>query len=219
MSSINREKIREAMTLYGVTDSAWETEDVTLYEQVEEALRGGVTCIQIREKEATYEEFLEKASDIVQLCKQYKVPCLINDEVELAVVCNADGVHVGQSDMKADNVREKIGTDKILGVTIKSVEEALEAQAHGADYIGVGAMFNTSTKLDVDTIDHQLVKEICNAVDIPVVAIGGIGASNLHQLEGLGIDGVAVVSAIFASDDITEACKKLKLQAIKVASN
>ena len=158
------------MRLYAVTDRSW-LRGRTLYEQVEEALQGGVTFVQLREKTLSEEEFLEEAKKIKGLCKKYRVPFIINDKVEIAIACDADGVHVGQNDMKAENVREKLGPDKIIGVSARTVEQALLAQEQGADYIGSGACFATSTKQDANVIDHEELKRICKAVDIPVVAI------------------------------------------------
>lgn len=196
------------MLLYAVTDRAW-LKEKTLYMQVEEALKGGATLIQLREKEMNQEEFQEEALSIKQLCKKYGVPFIINDNVEIAIKCGADGIHVGQHDMQAQNVRELIGDDMILGVSAQTVEQALTAQKNGADYLGVGAVFTTSTKLDADTVAHETVREICDAVSIPVVAIGGIYKHNILNLSGTGVDGVALVSAIFASENIENECKEL----------
>lgn len=197
------------MLLYAVTDRAWIGKQ-SLYEQVESALKGGVTCVQLREKELNEEEFLNEAMEISALCKQYGVPFFINDNVEIAIKCHADGIHVGQKDMKATQVRRKVGNDMIIGVSVHSVEEALEAVENGADCLGVGAMFSTSTKTDVDVLSKETLRDICAAVDIPVVAIGGIGKNNISQLAGTGVDGVALVSAIFASDDIENECRLLR---------
>lgn len=200
---------KEDMRLYAVTDRSW-LRGRTLYEQVEEALQGGVTFVQLREKTLSEEEFLEEAKKIKGLCKKYRVPFIINDKVEIAIACDADGVHVGQNDMKAENVREKLGPDKIIGVSARTVEQALLAQEQGADYIGSGACFATSTKQDANVIDHEELKRICKAVDIPVVAIGGISEENALELGGSGVDGIAVVSAIFAKENIKEAAEKLR---------
>lgn len=201
--------IKEAMALYAVTDRGW-LKDQTLLEQVKEALEGGATFVQLREKKLDEETFLQEAIEIQKLCKEYDVPFVVNDNVEIAYKMNADGVHVGQKDMEAGKVREKLGPDKIIGVTANTVETALRAQESGADYIGVGAVFGTTTKEDAETITHEQLKEICAAVDIPVVAIGGISKDNVLQLAGTGIDGIAVVSAIFAQADIVSATKELK---------
>lgn len=199
---------KKHMLLYAVTDRAW-LKGKTLYEQVKEALEGGATCIQLREKNMSEEDFLKEALSIKELCKKHGVPFLINDNVAVAVKCKADGIHVGQHDMKAQNVRELIGEEMILGVSAQTVEQALLAEKNGADYLGVGAVFTTSTKLDADSVKHETLKEICSAVSIPVVAIGGIYKHNILELSGTGVDGVALVSAIFASEDIESECKQL----------
>ena len=197
------------MLLYAVTDRAWVGKQ-SLYEQVESALKGGVTCVQLREKELDDESFLKEAIEISALCKQYGVPFFVNDNVEVAIKCKADGIHVGQEDMEAAQVRQRVGDDMIIGVSVHSVEEALEAVRNGADCLGIGAAFSTSTKTDVDVLPRESFRDICDAVDIPVVAIGGINKSNIAELAGTGIDGVALVSAIFAADDIESECRLLR---------
>ena len=197
------------MLLYAVTDRAWVGKQ-SLYEQVESALKGGATCVQLREKELDDENFLNEAMEISSLCRQYGVPFFINDNVEIAIKCHADGIHVGQDDMEASQVRQRVGDDMIIGVSVHSVEEALEAVKNGADCLGVGAMSSTSTKTDVSVLPKETLCDICAAVDIPVVAIGGIGKSNISQLAGTGVDGVALVSAIFAADDIENECRLLR---------
>ena len=200
---------KKAMLLYAVTDRAWVGKQ-SLYEQVESALKGGATCVQLREKELDDDAFLNEAIEISALCKQYGVPFFINDNVEIAIKCHADGIHVGQEDMEAAQVRQRVGNDMMIGVSVHSVEEALEAVRNGADCLGVGAMFSTSTKTDVNVLPKETLRDICAAVDIPVVAIGGIGKSNISQLAGTGVDGVALVSAIFAADDIESECRLLR---------
>ena len=200
---------KKTMLLYAVTDRAW-TGKQSLYEQVEAALKGGVTCVQLREKELDDETFLEEAVEIAALCKKYEVPFFINDNVDIAVKCKADGIHVGQEDMMAAQVRQKVGEDMMIGVSVHTVEEALEAVKNGADCLGVGAMFSTSTKTNIEVLSKEVLKDICAAVDIPVVAIGGITKSNISQLVGTGIAGVALVSAIFAVDDIENECRQLR---------
>ena len=200
---------KKAMLLYAVTDRAWVGRQ-SLYEQVESALKGGATCVQLREKELDDEAFLNEAVEISALCRRYGVPFFINDNVEIAIRCHADGIHVGQEDMEAAQVRRKVGDDMIIGVSVHSVEEAVEAVKNGADCLGVGAMFSTSTKTDVSILPKETLCDICAAVDIPVVAIGGIGRSNISQLSGTGVDGVALVSAIFAADDIESECRILR---------
>lgn len=200
----------EYMRLYAVTDRMW-TGKQTLMEQVEDALKGGATCVQLREKELDEESFLQEAYEMKALCEKYGVPFFINDNVEIAIKCKADGIHVGQDDMEASNVRALVGEDMMIGVSVNCVEQALAAVQAGADCLGVGAMFNTSTKLDADSVSFETLKEICNAVDIPVVAIGGISKENMMQLKGTDVDGVALVSAIFGAENIEEECKELRL--------
>ena len=198
---------KKYMLLYAVTDRAWVGKQ-SLYEQVESALKGGATCVQLREKELNDDEFLAEAIEIGALCRKYSVPFFVNDNVDVAVKCHADGVHVGQEDMAASKVREKIGDGMMLGVSVHTVEEALKAVENGADCLGVGAMFSTSTKANV--LPKETLRDICAAVDIPVVAIGGISESNIMQLSGTGVDGVALVSAIFGAEDIESECRTLK---------
>lgn len=200
---------KKAMLLFAVTDRAWVGKQ-SLYEQVESALKGGATCVQLREKELDDETFLKEALEISALCKRYEVLFFINDNVEIAIKCHADGVHVGQDDMEAAKVRRKVGEQMLIGVSVHTVEEALEAVKNGADCLGVGAMFSTSTKTDVNVLPKETLCDICEAVDVPVVAIGGIGKSNISQLTGTGVDGVALVSAIFAADDIEKECRLLR---------
>lgn len=200
---------KKDLLLYAVTDRAW-VGDKTLYEQVEQAIRGGVTMVQLREKHLDEAQFYQEALEIKELCGRYGIPFLINDNVALACKVQADGVHVGQDDMAASDVRAMIGPDKILGVSAQTVDQAMAAQQAGADYLGVGAVFSTSTKLDACEVTKQTLAEICDAVDIPVVAIGGIKKHNIMELAGTGIDGVALVSAIFAAEDIAQECTALR---------
>ena len=206
---------KKSLLLYAVTDRTWLNGE-TLYKQVEKAIKGGVTFVQLREKNLDEKSFLNEALEIQILCKKYNIPFVINDNVEIARKINADGVHVGQSDMKAENVRAILGNDKILGVSAQTVEQALYAQKEGADYIGVGAVFPTGSKLDADNVSLDTLKEICRAVNIPVDAICGIGIDNVSKLKNSGITGIAVISAIFASDDIELATKNLKEETKKV---
>lgn len=199
---------RSDLALYAVTDRSW-LGGKNLVQQVEEALKGGITMLQLREKELDYDSFLNEAVQIKKLCNKYNVPFLINDNVDIAIECGADGVHVGQSDMDALNVREKLGNEKIIGVSAQTVDQAIKAQESGADYLGVGAVFSTSTKKDAQEVTFDTLKSICNSVSIPVVAIGGISKNNISLLTGSGIAGAAVVSAIFAQPDITSACLEL----------
>ena len=200
---------KHTMLLYAVTDRAWVGQQ-TLYQQVESALKGGVTCVQLREKHLDDAAFLQEANEIHALCQQYGVPLFINDNVDVAVQCHAEGIHVGQEDMAAAQVRQRVGEGVMIGVSVHSVQEALDAVVHGADCLGVGAAFATHTKEDVNVLPHETLKAICDAVDIPVVAIGGIHKDNILQLKGTGVDGVALVSAIFSAPDIEAECKELK---------
>lgn len=201
---------KKSMLLYAITDSKWIGKQ-TLYEQVELAIKGGVTCVQLREKHLDKEHFLKEAISIRELCKRHNILFIINDNVDIAIECGADGVHVGQNDMNALEVRERIGKNMILGVSAHNVAEAIQAEKNGADYLGVGAVFSTSTKSDASVLSHETLKQICNTVSIPVVAIGGINKKNIHMLSGSGIDGIAVISAIFSSNDIENEAKQLHL--------
>ena len=203
------------LLLYAVTDRAW-LGQATLAQQVEQAIQGGVSCVQLREKELDSAAFAQEAVQIRQLCRRYRVPFLINDNVDLALRCDADGVHVGQHDMAAAEARRLLGRDKILGVSVQTVEQAVAAQQQGADYLGVGAVFPTASKADADSVPYASLQAICQAVDIPVVAIGGIALSNVQQLAGSGICGIAVISAIFASPDIAQAAQQLRAAVTKV---
>lgn len=206
---------KESLLLYAVTDRHW-LNGKTLYSQVEEALNGGATFIQLREKDLSEDSFQAEALEIQKLCKERHVPFVLDDDVDLAVKINADGVHVGQSDMEAGRVREKIGPDKILGVSAQTVDEAIKAEKEGADYLGVGAVFPTSSKDDAEPVSHETLSAICQAVSIPVIAIGGITRDNVTELKGSGIVGIAVISAIFAQSDIEAATKDLKSQVQKI---
>ena len=173
-------------------------------------------CVQLREKELEREAFLEEAIEMKALCARYGVPFIVNDDVEIAIKCKADGIHVGQKDMEAENVRALVGDNMMIGVSTQTVEQAKAAQKAGADYLGVGAMLNTMTKLDASEVSDQTLKEICKSVSIPVVAIGGIKKDNILALSGTGVDGVALVSAIFAADDIETECKELRILSEKM---
>jgi len=197
------------LLLYAVTDRSW-LKGKTLYQQVEETLQGGATFIQLREKDLSEAEFLEEARELKMLCRGYGVPFVINDNVEIAKAVDADGVHVGQSDMEAGDVRAALGPDKIIGVSAQTVEQAILAEQRGADYLGVGAVFPTGSKDDAQVLSQGTLQAICEAVSIPVIAIGGIGCGNVGELTGSGICGIAVISAIFAQDDIPAATAALK---------
>lgn len=205
------------MLLYAVTDRAW-TGKQTLYEQVEAALKGGVTCVQLREKELDETAFLQEAKELCALCRRYGVPFLVNDNVEIAIACGADGIHVGQEDLAAGVVRHRVGDDMILGVSVHTVEEACQAVRYGADYLGLGAVFPTSTKTDVEQMPNETLRAICDAVDVPIVAIGGINRGNILRLAGSGVDGVALVSAIFSAEDIEGTCRELRALSEKMVN-
>lgn len=200
---------KEDLLLYAVTDRHW-LKDETLENQVEKALQGGATFLQLREKSLDDDIFMAEAKEIQKLCKKYQVPFVINDNVDIALAIDADGVHVGQSDMEALDVRKRLGPDKIIGVSAQNVQQALLAQKHGADYLGVGAVFPTGSKDDAEDVSFETLKAICQAVDIPVIAIGGITKENVSELKGSGICGIAIISAIFAQKDIKAATKELK---------
>lgn len=206
---------KKELMLYAVTDRHWLGEE-TLYDQVKKALDGGATFVQLREKKLDREDFLAEALEIQKLCKKYGVPFVINDEVSIAKDIDADGVHVGQSDMEAMDVRKVLGPDKILGVSAQTVEQAIIAEKHGADYLGVGAVFATGSKDDADDVSNETLKAICEAVSIPVIAIGGITKDNVSELAGSGICGVAVISAIFGQNDIKKATEDLKASVEKM---
>ena len=200
---------RENLLLYAVTDRHW-TGRETLRQQVEAALKGGVTFVQLREKNMEHDAFRKEALEIRDLCRACGVPFVLDDDVALAMEVDADGIHVGQSDMEAGDVRALIGPDRILGVSACTVEEAVRAEQRGADYLGVGAVFPTGSKDDARPVTHETLRKICEAVTIPVIAIGGITEQNVMELAGSGICGVAVISAIFGQPEIESATKRLK---------
>lgn len=204
-----KDEIRKGMLLYAVTDQSWLKEGQTLPSVCEDVLANGATFLQIREKDLDAAFFEAEAASLKALCARYGVPYVVNDSVEIALAIDADGVHVGQSDIRGRDIRKLMGPDKILGISAGTVEEAVAAERAGADYIGVGAVFGTSTKKDARNLTVEKLKEITNAVSIPVVAIGGINARNLMELSGSGVDGVAVVSAIFAAEDPGKATAEL----------
>ena len=203
------ESIRAAMRLYAVTDRTW-LDGRTLAGCVSQVIAGGATFVQLREKDAPRGEVVALARELLSLCREAGVPFVIDDDVSIALEVGADGVHVGQEDMAAAKVRERVGDGMMIGVSVHCVQEALDAVRNGADCLGVGAVFSTSTKTDVDVLSKETLRAICDAVDVPVVAIGGIGKSNIGQLAGTGIDGVALVSAIFSADDIESECRTLR---------
>ena len=205
----------DALKLYLVTDSDI-LKERNFYECIEEALRGGVTMLQLREKNASGKEFLEKAIKLRKMTHKYNVKFIINDRVDIAILCHADGVHVGQSDIPAHKVREIMGEGKIVGVSARTLEEALEAKNNGADYLGVGAMFSTNTKLDAKSVSKDTLKIIKEEVGLPIVAIGGLSLNNIDELLDIKLEGYAVVSAILGADDIKKETEKWKLKITRV---
>ena len=206
----------DKLRLYAVTDRTWLGKE-SLEEAVEAALRGGVTILQLREKQAPYEELVKTAMRLKPLCRRYGVPLIINDDVEAALEADADGVHVGQEDMAVAEARRILGPEKIIGASAHNREEALEAQRQGADYLGSGAVFGSSTKKDATTLSREELTAVCRAVSIPVAAIGGITEENCLELAGTGVRGIAVVSALFAAADKEEAAARLRALAEKIA--
>jgi thiamine-phosphate diphosphorylase len=200
---------KKNLLLYAVTDRTWLGSE-TLAMQVEKALRGGVTMVQFREKHLQGEALEQEARSVQAVCRKYQVPFLVNDDVMLAKKIDADGVHIGQGDMPLREARALLGAGKIIGVTAKTVAQAKEAEAGGADYLGSGAVFGTATKQDAKRMDHALLDQICESVRIPVVAIGGICSDNILELKGRKMNGVAVVRGIFHSDDIEGAARNLR---------
>ena len=205
----SKEQIRQAMLLYGITDRSWLKPGEKLSDVCREILEHGVTFLQLREKELDQEAFLKEAEELRELCARFGVPFVVNDSVETAVQAGADGVHVGQSDIKGRNIRAMIGPDRILGISAGTVEEARAAEKAGADYIGVGAVFGTSTKKDARNLSVEKLREISASVSIPVVAIGGINRSNVGELSGSDVDGIAVISALFGAERPGEAAAEL----------
>lgn len=211
---IFQENLRKSLFLYLVTDRHW-LSGRRLSDDVRLALEGGVTFVQAREKDdmtLDHDEYLAEVLELKKLCAEYHVPFVIDDDVDLALECGCDGVHVGQQDMEAGSVREKLGPDKILGVSAQTVEEAVLAEQSGADYLGVGAVFHTGSKADAQDVSHETLKAICEAVTIPVIAIGGITRDNVKELGGTEICGIAVISAILAAKDVEGAAANLKMQ-------
>ena len=205
----SKEQIRQAMLLYGITDRSWLKPGEKLSDVCREILEHGVTFLQLREKELDQEAFLKEAEELKELCARFGVPFVVNDSVETAVQAGADGVHVGQSDIKGRNIRAMIGLERILGISARTVEEARAAEQAGADYIGVGAVFGTATKKDARNLSVEKLREISSSVSIPVVAIGGINRSNVLELSGSGVDGIAVISALFGAERPGEAAAEL----------
>lgn len=206
---------KEMLRLYAITDRTWVGRQ-SLYEQIEEAIVGGVTIVQLREKNLAKDAFIAEAIQIKELCHRYQIPLIINDNLEVALKSSADGVHVGIEDTPVDEIRKKMGDDFIIGATAKTVEQALAAERAGANYLGVGAVFPSPTKKNALRITNEQLRTICSSVSIPVVAIGGITLENVHKIKGGGMEGVAVVSAIFAAEEIRKAATRLKEQVMDV---
>ena len=209
--------LKEQLLLYAVTDRTWVGRQ-TLLEQIEDALKGGVTLVQLREKDLEEAAFFREAIQAKELCHRYHVPLIINDNVEVALKSGADGVHVGIEDAPVAEIRKQAGKDFIIGATAKTIQQAQLAEASGADYLGVGAVFPSPTKKSAIRITNEQLNEICASVSIPAVAIGGITRDNIAQLKGSRIDGVAVVSAIFAAEDVKTAAEQLKQEVLSVVS-
>lgn len=208
---------KDMLLLYAVTDRSWVGRQ-SLYEQIEDALKGGATMVQLREKNLDRDAFAEEAVQIRELCHRYHVPLIINDDVDVALESKADGVHVGIEDAPVAGIRRRAGNDFIIGATAKTVEQAQAAERAGADYLGVGAVFPSPTKKNAIRITAEELKKICSSVSIPAVAIGGISLDNMSELAGGGMDGIAVVSAIFAAEDIRNAAAKLRERAEMIAA-
>jgi thiamine-phosphate pyrophosphorylase len=202
-------------SLYLVTDHE-RMSTPTLEEAVEQAIKGGTTLVQLREKTASSLEFYQTAVKVKQVTSRYHVPLIINDRVDIALAVDAEGVHIGQSDLPARSVRSILGRDKILGVSASTLEEALRAREDGADYLGVGAMFATGTKNDAKLVSMEELQKIREAVKLPIVVIGGINQRTVPLFDGMGIDGIAVVSALMSAEDITGEAKKLKQSVFKI---
>ena len=215
LKSDKNEILRKNLLLYAVTDRHW-TGEKNLIQQTEEAIRGGATFVQIREKNLDEQEFEQEAIQLKKLCEKYKIPFVVNDNVQLAKKIDADGGHIGQEDMNPTEARKILGEQKIIGVSAQTVEEALLAEKQGADYLGVGAVFHTGSKDDAIEVPPETLKSICKAVKIPVVAIGGITKDNVSELKNSGICGISVISAIFAQKDIISATKDLKERVEKI---
>lgn len=209
--------IKKNLLLYAVTSADFKA-DIPLPVQCEAAAKGGITMLQVREKELSYDDFLDESVQIKKICRKYNIPLIINDNACLARSCDADGLHIGQSDISVKEAREIIGNDKILGVSAQTVAQAVCAESDGADYLGVGSVFQTSTKTDADSVSLDTLKQICSSVSIPVVAIGGITKDNIYYLSGSGISGIAVVSAIFAAENTTSECIALKKEIERIVN-
>ena len=206
--------LKDDLLLYVVSDRSW-LGSTPLEYAIEKAILGGATFIQLREKNLDFDSFLNQAKTIKSLCDKYDIPFVINDNIDIAILSNADGVHLGQGDMNTFKARHLIGNDKIIGVSVQTVPQAIKAQNDGANYLGVGAIFDTNSKADAKNVSIDTLQKICNSVDIPVIAIGGICDKNIAELSNSGICGVAVISAVLAKPDIEKAASELKKLAQK----
>ncbi len=200
---------KDMLSLYAVTDRTY-LNGKSLTEAVEQAIQGGVTCVQLREKNISFDEYVSRALEIRELCHKYGVPLIINDDYKVALESGAEGVHLGIEDTAVSEIRKHVSDNFIIGATAKTVEQAQKAQADGADYLGVGAVFPSPTKTDAIRITPEILTEICRSVEIPVVAIGGINLENVHLIKGCGQSGIAVVSALFAQNDILHSTELLR---------
>ena len=207
---------KDMLLLYAITNRCGEDKELFL-KQIEDALKGGVTILQLREKNLGREEFLQEAKEVKKLCSKYSVPLIINDKVDIAIESGADGVHVGLEDMSVQEIRKIAPENFIIGATAKTKEQAKTAEESGADYLGVGAVFPSPTKTNAVRITNEMLKEICKSVEIPAVAIGGISIDNIDTIEKNVVEGVALVSAIFGADNIYEASKEMKIKAKELA--
>lgn len=202
---------KENLLLYAVTDRTWENNNFLT--QIEQAIKGGITCLQLREKSMNTKDFINEAFLVKKLCVQYDIPLIINDNLEVANAVEADGIHVGQDDIGVFEIKQKYKDKFFVGVSVHNLQEAYDAKEQGADYLGLGAAFSTNTKTDVDTMDSNTMRDICRQSNLPCVAIGGIKLNNIEKLENVGLNGVAVVSAIFAEDNIEQSTNKLLIKA------
>lgn len=210
---------KSILKLYAVTNFSHLDEEICIRQKILKAINGGVTCIQLREKDRPYEDYLNRALTINDICKRRRIPFIVNDNIEIAIESDADGIHVGQRDLNAREARKLIGHDKILGVSAQTVEQAMHAERDGADYLGVGSVFNTYTKIDASIVSLEILKKICISISIPVVAIGGINLKNVQNLNETGISGIAVSSSIFLSSDIEKSSKELLFHSKKIVKS
>ena len=201
---------KNQLELYAITDRSWLKKDQSIYDIVEQAIAGGATMIQVREKNLSKRDFIKEVCNIKPLCYRNNIPLIVNDDLSIAIESNADGIHLGQQDLKKYLIESSIPKSMILGISAQNLEQAIEAKNMGAHYLGVGAIFPTSSKDDAQNLNISILKEITKNVDIPVVAIGGINEDNIPLLSNTNINGVSIISAIFAKDDVKTAAENLK---------